>query len=300
MTTKTVAIIGAGRVGSSVGCLLNRAGYAVTSVAARTAESAEKAAIFIGAGKPTADMVQAATGADLVFITTPDRIIQEVCEKLAAAGAFSPGTLVIHMSGAHSLGLLDAARTAGASRAVLHPLQSLASREQGIKTLPGSYFRIEADAAAQAAVRDIAKALGGIELALPKWSSDKESTALYHAGAVAVSNYFVALVDYGLNFYGALGADKQEALKAVLPLIRGTLHNIETLGIPDALTGPIMRGDIQTVRDHLEAMRKRTPELIGLYKELAKQTVMVARDRGSITQDTAGELLKLVKNQDKP
>ena len=127
---------------------------------------------------------------------------------------------------------------------------------------------------------------------MPKWSSDKESAALYHAGAVAVSNYFVALVHYGLKFYQALGADKKEALKAVLPLIKGTLHNIETLGIPDALTGPIMRGDAETVRDHLAAMQKRAPELIGLYKELARQTVEVARDKGSIDQQKAEELLK--------
>ena len=295
MTTKTVAIIGAGRVGSSVGYLLSRAGYVVTAVAARTTASAEKAATFIGAGTPTTDVVLAAAGAEVVFITTSDRVIREICEKIVAAGALKPGGLVIHMSGAHSLGLLDAAKNIGTDRAVLHPLQSLASKEQGVKTLPGSYFRIETDEAAQAAVRDIVRALGGIELVMPKWSSDKDSAALYHAGAVVVSNYFVALVDYGLKFYEALGADKQEALKAVLPLIKGTLHNIETLGIPDALTGPIMRGDTQTVQDHLEAMRKRTPELVNLYKALARQTVSVARDRGSITRDTAKELLDLVK-----
>ena len=294
MTMKTVAIIGAGRVGSSVGYLLNRAGYAVVSVAARTTASAEKAAAFIGAGKATTDVASAAAGADIVFITTPDRVIKEVCEVIALAGALRQGGLVVHMSGAHSLGLLDAAKSSGTNRAVLHPLQSLASKEQGIRTLPGSYFRVEADAAAQAAAREIVKALGGIELVMPKWSSDKESAALYHAGAVAVSNYFVALVDYGLKFYEALGADKQEALKAVLPLIKGTLHNIETLGIPDALTGPITRGDTETVRDHLAAMRKRAPELVSLYRELAKQTVSVARDRGSITQDMAKELLDLV------
>jgi predicted short-subunit dehydrogenase-like oxidoreductase (DUF2520 family) len=295
MTTKTVAIIGAGRVGSSVGYLLNRAGYAVLSVAARTNASAEKAAAFIGAGKATTDVVQAAAGVEVVFITTPDRAIREVCATIAAAGALKPGGIVIHMSGAHSLGLLDPAKSVGTDRAVLHPLQSLASKEQGVKTLPGSYFRIEADETAQVAAREIVKALGGIELVMPKWSSDKDSAALYHAGAVAVSNYFVALVDYGLKFYEALGADKQEALKAVLPLIKGTLQNIETLGIPDALTGPIMRGDTETVRDHLAAMRKRTPELVVLYKALARQTVSVARDRGSIAQDTAKELLDLVK-----
>jgi len=294
MTTKTVAIIGAGRVGSSVGYLLAKAGYAVVAVAARTAASTEKASAFIGAGEPITDVVKAASKADIIFITTPDGAIKNICDKIASGGGLHAGSLVVHMSGAHSLGLLDAAKSAGASRAVLHPLQSLASKEQGIKTLPGSYFRIEADPDALTSARDVVKALGGIELVMPKWSSDKESAALYHAGAVTVSNYFVALVDYGLKFYEALGADKQEALKAVLPLIKGTLHNIETLGIPDALTGPIMRGDVQTVRDHLEAMRKRTPELIDLYNELARQTVAVARVKGSISQNTAEELFKLV------
>jgi predicted short-subunit dehydrogenase-like oxidoreductase (DUF2520 family) len=294
MTPKTVAIIGAGRVGSSVGFLLKRAGYAVTAVAARTTTAAEKAGAFIGGGEPLADVIKAASKAEIVFITTPDRDIREVCDTVATGGGLKSGSLVVHMSGAHSLDLLNAARTAGSSRAVIHPLQSLASREQGIKNLPGSYFRIEADPGALKTAKEIVKALGGIELGMPKWSSDKESAALYHAGAVAVSNYFVALVDYGLKFYQALGADKKDALKAVLPLIRGTLNNIETLGIPDALTGPIMRGDTQTVRDHLDAMQKRTPELMGLYKELARQTVSVARDKGSISAETAEELLKFL------
>ncbi len=201
MTTKTVAIIGAGRVGSSVGFLLKRAGYTMTAVAARTAESAEKAAAFIGAGEPATDVVKAACKAEIIFITTPDSVIQDVCETIAAGKGFRPGAVVVHTSGAHTLDLLDAARAAGAYRAVIHPLQSLASKQQGIKTLPGSYFRIEADREALATARDLVKALGGIELVMPKWSSDKDSAALYHAGAVAVSNYFVALVDYGLKFY---------------------------------------------------------------------------------------------------
>ena len=291
---RSIAIIGAGRVGSAVGFLLKRAGYTVTAVAARSLVSAEKASTFIGAGEPATDVVKAASKADIVFITTPDGAIKNACDKISSGGGLKPGSLAVHMSGAHSLDLLDAARLAGTHRAVLHPLQSLASREQGIKTLPGSYFRIETDPEAQVLAREVVAALGGIELVMPKWSPDKDSAALYHAGAVAVSNYFVALVDYGLKFYQALGAEKNEALKAVLPLIRGTLHNIETLGIPDALTGPIMRGDAQTVRDHLHAMQKRTPELASLYRELARQTVSVARDQGSINQETAEELLRLV------
>jgi len=294
MTPKTVAIIGAGRVGSSMGFLLQRAGFTVAAVVARSRESAESAAAFIGTGEPTTDVAYAAANAGIIFITTPDRAIRETCDRIAAAG-IRPGSIVVHTSGAHSLDLLSAASAKGASRAVLHPLQSLASREQGIRTLPGSYFRIEADSAAMAMVQEITQALGGVELALPKWTPDKESAALYHAGAVAVSNYFVALVDYGLKFYQVLGADKKEALKAVLPLIRGTLDNIEALGIPDALTGPIMRGDIETVRGHLTAMENRTPQLTSLYRELARQTISVAREKGSITENTAAELLKMVE-----
>jgi predicted short-subunit dehydrogenase-like oxidoreductase (DUF2520 family) len=294
MSPKTVAIIGAGRVGSAFGFLLNKAGYSVTGVAARTLVSAEKAVAFINAGIPSADVVQAASQADIIFITTPDRVIKDVCTTIAAGNAIRAGSLIVHASGAHTLDLLDAATACGAQRVVLHPLQSLASREEGVRNLPGSYFRIEADPGALESARNVVKALGGLELAMPKWQSDHESAALYHAGAVVVSNFFVALIDYGLKFYETLGADKKTALKAVLPLIKGTLHNIETLGIPDALTGPIVRGDVETVKQHLEAMRKRAPHLASLYRDLARQTVSVAMDKGTITQDTAEELLDLV------
>ena len=296
MTPQTVAIIGAGRVGSSVGFLLRRAGYQVTAVAARTRGSAEKAAAFIGGGEPTTDVMKAASKAEIVFITTPDGAIQNVCERIASGGGLKPGSIVVHMFGARSLELLDAAKASGSYRAVIHPLQSAPSPAQGIKNLPGSFFRIEADPEALKTAKDIVKALGGIELVMPKWSSDKDSAALYHAGAVTVSNYFVALVDYGLRFYQALGADKQETLTALLPLIKGTLQNIEALGTADALTGPIARGDVETIQGHIEAMQKRTPELLGLYKELARQTISIARDKGSITQETAEELLGLVKD----
>jgi predicted short-subunit dehydrogenase-like oxidoreductase (DUF2520 family) len=297
MQKRTVAIIGAGRVGGSIGYLLNKAGYVVETVLTRSMDSAWRAAAFIGAGDPKTDIASAGSS-EIIFITTPDGVIQAVCEKLAATGAIMPGSLVIHMSGAHSLGLLDAARSAGACGAVLHPLQSLASREQGVQTLPGSYFRVDADPEARERARHIVAAVGGIELAMPDWKSDADSVALYHAGAVAVSNYFVALVDYGLKFYQALGANKQDALKAVLPLIRGTLHNIETLGIPDALTGPIVRGDIETVRNHLDAIRERAPELLDLYRELAKHTIAVAKDRRSLKEETIFELSQVIEHAD--
>ena len=291
---KTVAIIGAGRVGGAIGKLLAKVGFTVTSVVCRTTASAEKARVFIGSGNASTDPVQAAATADIVFITTPDGAIKSVCDRIAAEKGFRNGSLVIHTSGAHSLDLLDSARNAGARRAVIHPLQSLPGMEQGAKNLPGSFFRIEADPEALQTARELVQVLGGIELALPKWRSDQQSAALYHAGAVAVSNYFVALIEYGLRFYQELGADKQQALQAVLPLIKGTLGNIEALGTTKALTGPIARGDGETIRGHIQAMEERLPDLLPLYQELAKQTIQIARERG-LDEEKVRELVKLVQ-----
>lgn len=294
MNKKTVAIIGAGRVGGSVGCLLSRAGYTLTAVAARSLASAEKARTFIGSGDPTLDAREAASKAAIVFITTPDDVIKQVCDAIASRGGLRKGAVVVHMSGAHSLDLLDSARAAGAYRAVIHPLQSVPSMEQGVVNIPDSYFRVEADTEAAEEAHALVTALGGKELSMPGWMPGRGSTSLYHAGAVSVSNYLVALVDFGLKFYEALGADRREALCAIMPLIEGTIKNIKSLGVPEALTGPIARGDAETVRAHLEAMQDSVPELLPLYKALARHTITVAEARG-LKREKAAEMLKIIQ-----
>jgi predicted short-subunit dehydrogenase-like oxidoreductase (DUF2520 family) len=165
---KNVAIVGAGPVGSSVGYLLARAGYGILSIVSRTRASADEAAAFISAGAPTTDAARAVSGADIVVIATPDRVIKDVCEYISAGGMLKAGAVVVHLSGAHSLHLLDAAKAVGAYRAVIHPLQSIPGKEQGIKNLPGSYFRIEADPEALETANGLVKALGGVELVMPK------------------------------------------------------------------------------------------------------------------------------------
>jgi len=295
MERKTVAVIGAGRLGGACGRLLAHAGYRIVAVTARSRRSSVEASRFIGSGKPMTDVVKAASGAAIVFITTPDRAISAVCERIARGGGLRPGALVLHASGAHSLELLDAARQAGARRAVMHPLQSVPSREQGVANLPGSFFRITADPGTLLRVRALVRALGGRELALPRWKTDAESTALYHAGAVAASNYLVTLLDFAVRHLQALGADRLQALEALLPLVRGTLANVERQGIPGALTGPIARGDAATVAAHVAALRRRAPELLELYLQLAQQTIPLAREQGGLTDRTAEELLRIVR-----
>jgi predicted short-subunit dehydrogenase-like oxidoreductase (DUF2520 family) len=291
----TLAVIGAGRVGGALGRLLTRAGYRVVAVAGRTRRSAASAARFIGAGEPTADAAAAAARAAIILITVPDREIRGVCERIGRGGGFRRGALVLHASGAHTRELLDAARGAGALRAVLHPLQAVPSRELGVVNIPGSYFRTEADRGARARVRALVGALGGTELRLPGWAGDPQSAALYHAGAVAASNYLVTLLDFAARLLGTLGAERRQALRAVLPLVRGTLANVERLGIPAALTGPIARGDAATVAAHVAALRERAPELLALNLLLARETLPLAREKGDLPAGAAAALLRIVR-----
>jgi predicted short-subunit dehydrogenase-like oxidoreductase (DUF2520 family) len=293
--TDTVAVIGAGRLGGAFGRLLARAGYRVVAVTGRTRRSAAGAARFIGAGEPVTDVAAAASRAAIVLITTPDREIRGVCERIARGGGIRRGALVAHASGASGRDLLDAARAAGARRAVVHPLQAVPSRELGVANIPGSFFRTEADRGGRARVRALVRALNGRELELTRWDSDPRSAAIYHAGAVAASNYLVTLLDFAARHFEALGVDRRQALRAVLPLVRGTLANVERLGIPGALTGPIARGDTTTIAGHVEALRVRAPELLDLYGRLAGATVPLALAKGGLAPGAAEEIRRIVR-----
>lgn len=288
--TKVVSIIGAGVVGSAVGRLLRERGYAIGGVVARGLAKAEKAAGFIGEGVPGTDPVKGAEGADWVFITTPDKAIRATCEFIASGGGFKKGALAVHMSGALSSGALVSARSSGARVVSLHPIQSLASAEQAVTNLPGSYFSIEGDPEAMAEGREIVEALGGLLVVIPS-----EEKALYHAGAAVASNYLVAVVDFAVTIFESLGMERDAAVKAVIPLIRGTVNNIERVGVPDALTGPIARGDVGTVEGHVEALRKRMPEMLGLYGELGRHTVKVGLRKGTLGEEDARRLLAILK-----
>ncbi len=283
-----VAIIGAGVVGTAMGYLLKESGYKVAGIASRTLESAKKASEFIGEGRTSTDLISVANKADIVFITTPDSAIEEVCTKLASEGGFNPGVVVFHMSGALSSEVLKSARNVGAKVASFHPLQSLAGVSEAVKNLQGSYFCIEGDEEALFAAREIVTAIGGKELTL---GVDKKP--LYHAGASVASNFLVSTVGFGLDLFELAGINRQDSLNALMPLIKGTVTNIESLRIPAALTGPISRGDTGIVEDHLKAISNYSPGMVKLYSELGRYTVKIAIEKGTINNDEAAKLLSL-------
>ena len=291
MSRPAIAVIGAGKVGSALGILLQHKGYPVAGVASRTPASAEKLAESMGC-RAYPQPQEAVMAAGLVFITTPDRVIGEVAATIAAAGGFKPGQVVAHTSGAHPAAVLQGVREAGALAVSIHPLQSFAGVEAAIDNLPGSYFALEGDEAAMAVAGQVVRDLGGRAFSLAA-----EAKPLYHAAACIASNYLVSLMHFATGLYGNFGLGRQEAFQALLPLVEGTIKNIGRVGPVAALTGPVARGDGTTLEDHLTAFKSLCAREKDLYRHLGRYTVDVALEQGSITSQQAAELKQVLEEE---
>ena len=280
-----LGFIGAGIVGTALAKTLGERGYSVVAVFSRTPSSAGRLAQTAD-GCRAADSAQAvADAAELVFVTTPDDAIGPV----VAGIEWHPGQGVVHCSGADSVDTLEPARKAGASVGAFHPLQTFASVEQAISNIGGSTFALEAEEPLLSALKEMAAALDGHSIELRAGAK-----VLYHAAAVIACNYLVTLVKVATDLWQTFDVAPDEATRALLPLLRGTIANIDRVGIPQCLTGPIARGDTGTIRKHLEAMEETAPALLPTYRDLGRQTVPVALAKGRIDQRQAEELLSLL------
>jgi len=263
----TFAVIGPGKVGAAIASLLQRAGHECLRMIGRELQP------------------EVTARADVVFITTPDDVIADVCDAVVALDGIRSGAVVVHCSGALASSVLESARGVGAHIGSLHPLQTIATAEMGIENLPGSFCCIEGDADALPTLRSLAHDLRMTPLAIAT-----EFKPLYHAAAVAASNYLVTLQAMAVALMQAAGVPAADALPALLPLISGTVANFENVGLPDALTGPIARGDTTTVRAQLDAISASTPEHEATWRALAHATLPVALAKGSITAEQAHAL----------
>lgn len=289
---KTIGIIGAGVVGTAVGVVLSQQGYEVTGVYDIRPEATWQLVERTGCISLTSPE-EVSRLADILFITTSDSAIKGVVDRLSDNMAFYEGQIVLHMSGAQSSEILDRAKPFGAKVLSVHPIQSFANPDRAIEVLPGSVFSIEGDKDAYDVAVGIVEALDGEYFFI-----SREAKPLYHAGACVVSNYLVTLVDFGVKLLETTGIPKNMAVKALMPLINGTVHNIEKIGIPKALTGPIARGDVSTILRHLSCMEKNLPsELMKLYSWLGIFTAQIALEKGSIDDKALEEFRHLFKKE---
>ncbi len=274
-----LGFIGAGTVATTLAVGLSQRGYPVVAISSRSLESAGKLAGLIRGCQAVTDAQDVADTAELVFITTPDDVIASV----AARVKWRPKNSVVHCSGADSTELLEPAREAGAATGVFHPLQTFASLRQ--ENLPGATFALEAEGPLLSTLKEMATDLGG------RWIEIRaEDKVVYHAAAVFACNYLVTLAKMATDLWQTFDIPPQQAVQALLPLMRGTISNISALGIPQCLTGPIARGDTGTIRKHLNALKRVAPELISTYQELGLKTVPIALAKGKINDEQSKEL----------
>jgi predicted short-subunit dehydrogenase-like oxidoreductase (DUF2520 family) len=273
-----VTIIGPGRAGQALGRLLARSGVRVASVAARKRAQARQAARFIGTGRPVSLDSPELVRADVLLITTSDSALARMSQAVAVRRADWRGCIVLHTSGAWPAGgegsVLDAFRKRGAAAASLHPLQTVPSREAGVRNLIGCFWAVEGDRRAVRLARQWVRALHGSAFALR--SSRKPA---YHAAAVMACAGVVTLMEGSRRLLGNCGLAPKQARKVLEGFVAETARNFAVLGARRALTGPMVRGDWPTLRRHEAALRALAPDLLPLYREINRSMLKIAGKR---------------------
>ena len=235
------------------------------------------------------DPAVAARAAEIVLITVPDRAIETTAGTIAAGGPLPDRWMGLHTSGYHSSSALAPLAEAGGSVGSLHPLQSFAGVSEALECLPGTRCFYEGDDPAR--IRALVETLQGIPVEI-----DPALKPLYHAAAATASNLLVTVVDLALEIGASAGLARDDLLAALLPLVAGSVRNLEEVGLPRALTGPIARGDVSTLAGHLEAIRRGAPHLLEPYVALSRRTVDLADRKGTITRSARAAMRELLKN----
>ncbi len=206
-----------------------------------------------------------------VLLTVSDRAVQEVAEELASTGEPQAGCVVLHCSGALDTEVLEPLHLRGYSVGTLHPLESVANPVARADRFHGSYFAVSGEPEALLAARRLARQVGGHPITVPSGGRP-----LYHAAAVMVSNYLVTVLETGARLFERAGASHEEAEAALVALASGTLDNVRALGTERALTGPLKRGDSETLELHLRALE---PEEAELYAALGRRTLALLGEK---------------------
>ncbi len=269
-----IVIIGAGRLGTSLGRALAAKGHAIKAVTCRRAASARESRKIIGQGVSTTDNSAAARRGAIIFLCLPDEDIPKAAAVLSRSRIEWSRKIVFHTSGLLPAAVLKPLQNRGAATASFHPVQSFARKETSPSQFQGVYFGLEGDGKACRLGRAIARQLGGRAFLL-----SAEAKPAYHAACSVASNFLVVLLDAAAQLLGQAGIEKNKASRLLFPLVEGTLQNVKIFDTHASLTGPVARGDRASVEAHLEALR-RLPGYANAYKALCLLALEQAKGRG--------------------
>ncbi len=287
-------IIGPGRVGRTLGRLMQQAGlHAVQDVLSAELVTAENAVAFIGAGRAVRTLGEMGA-ADLWLLTPPDAAIAPAAAALAAAGRVCAGDIVFHCSGALSSTALAPLAVMGAHIASVHPLKSFADPALAVQTFAGTYCAVEGDAAALTALTPWFEQLGARVSVI-----DPAGKTLYHAASVLVCNDLTALMEAGLRAFEKAGIERATAQAMMEPLVRETIDNVFALGTTRALTGPVARGDADVVARQLAALDSLDTRIADAYRALNQIALELARAQGGASAAALNAVAQALKNINK-
>ena len=276
-----IGFVGTGRIATALSLAMREAGCSVAAVVSRSPESARRLADRLPGCEALPNPEDITDKCDIVFLTVPDDAVASVAGTLT----WREGQAAVHCSGALTLGVLDAARGGGASVGGLHPLQTFVGNDMDAGSLAGTTFAVQGDGTLRDWLEGVVESLGGSSVDI-----GDHDRPLYHAAAVMSCGYLATMLDAACDLWGSMGFSREEALRALLPLARGTLSNVESQSTRGGATGPIIRGDLETVRLHLETLAEQAPHVLPLYCQAGLAMVSLT----SLPADRAGELKELL------
>lgn len=296
MKNKNAALIGCGRVGSTLAISLWEREYKISAIIDVNQDITQSIAQRVNCPILSTKVSDLPVGLSIIFIATPDRIIKDiVLQLLALDKEILNHCLIAHTSGAVSYTILNPLIKKGARVASIHPIQTFLQFDNEPTNLKQVYFGIEASTEAIDDAELLVKDLGGIPIRIPT-----EAKPLYHLACSIASNFLVTLMtmvlDILCSFEYDFEYDKELLFKMVEPLLMTTLKNIEEKTPEKALTGPISRGDIETVRAHLQSLNKYFPDYLQSYIELAVITSKVSLNENRISQIQSDRLIELLRS----
>jgi predicted short-subunit dehydrogenase-like oxidoreductase (DUF2520 family) len=283
----TVGVVGAGRVGAVLAAALRTAGHDIVAVAGESPASRTRIETLlpgVHVDKPTA----VAKACDLLLLTVPDDMLDNVVNMLVASGAIRSGQYVAHTSGRHGLSVLEPARAIGAHGLAMHPAMTFTGTEVDLGRLDGCVFGVTAGTDTRALAEYLVADLGGT----PIWVPEDRRT-LYHAGLAHGANHLVTLVTQAMELLRESGADDPAA--TLRPLLTAALDNALSYG-DAALTGPIVRGDVNTVRAHLADIAESAPHTLESYVVMARATANTAVLDGRLLPIRAAKLIGILND----
>ena len=281
-----IGFVGAGRVAKGLAWGMAQGGQHVVAAASRSLSSAEQLAARINGCRALASAQDVVDASDLVFLTVPDDSIVAV----AASLRWRSGVAAIHCSGASEVGALTAAARAGAQIGGFHPLQLFADPEVALAGLPGCTIAIEAETPLSTRLDQLAQALRCRTIHLPPGCR-----ARYHAAAHYAAGFVITLLNEAVGLWQSFGIGREDSIRALLPLLRGTTASVERSGLAQGLAGTYSRGDIGTLEKHLSDLSRAGPDVLHLYCELALRSIPIGLERGGFDENRAEAMRVLLR-----